>query len=107
MESGPRQNTVKSLARLLCCVCSKGRHFPSTEGRNVPVKCLGAGESTHLTATAGKLHTSHNWDGEGENVPILNLILLHRPANVGHAIPVVLRPVEFSSSDQLVGLRQS
>ena len=39
---------------------SKVRHFPSTEGRNVPVNLLGAGESTDLTATAGKLYKSYN-----------------------------------------------
>jgi hypothetical protein len=54
----------EELGKTACCVCSKGRHFPSTEGGNVPVNRFGAGESTDLTATAGKLYKSHNRDDE-------------------------------------------
>ena len=54
----------EDLGKTACCVCSKSRHFPSTEGRYVPVNHLGAGESTDLTATAGKLYNSYKWDEE-------------------------------------------
>jgi len=53
----------EELDKTACCVCSKG-HFPSNEGRNVPVNRLGAGESTDLTGTAGKLYKSYTWDEE-------------------------------------------
>jgi hypothetical protein len=50
----------EELGKTTCCVCSKGRHFPSTEGRNVSVNRFGARGSTDLTATAGKLYKSYN-----------------------------------------------
>ena len=59
-----RAEYCAEFGKTACCVCSKCRHFPSTEGRNVPVNRLGAAESTDLTATAGKLYKSYNCDEE-------------------------------------------